>query len=252
VSFKDHFSGHAARYRDARPHYPRELFAWLASQCSARGLAWDAGCGNGQASTALAAHFDEVYATDPSQPQIEHAIAHPRVRYRVEPAEQCGLADHAADLATIAQALHWLDVDAYNAQLTRVLKPGALVAQWCYGLMRVTPAFDAAVAELYEPVLGPYWPPERRHIEAGYATLPFPFAAIAVPAFEMRHEWVLAEVLGYLESWSALQRHRKATGRDALAEFQPKLASAWGDPDQRRAVVWPLTVRAGRTWRTGL
>ena len=246
ATFKDHFSGHAARYRDARPHYPRALFEWLASQCATRGLAWDAGCGNGQASVALAAFFADVYATDPSQPQIEHAIAHPRVRYRVEPAEQCGLPDHAADLATIAQALHWCDVDAYNSQVRRVLKPGALVAEWSYALMHVTPEVDAVVADLYEPVLGAYWPPERRHIDAKYATLAFPFEPVAVPAFEMRHDWVLGEVLGYLESWSALQRHRKATNTDALAEFKPKIAAAWGDPEMRRAVVWPLTVRAGR------
>jgi SAM-dependent methyltransferase len=246
VSFKDHFSGHAATYRDARPHYPDELYAWLAAQCAERALAWDAGCGNGQASVALAAHFDAVYATDPSSAQIDNAIAHPSVRYRVEPGERCGLPDRAADLVTIAQALHWLDVDRFDAELRRVLKPGGVVAEWCYGLMRNAPAFDAVVAELYEPVLGAYWPPERRHIEAGYATLPFPFATIATPAFAMRHDWTLDEVLGYLESWSALQRHRQATGTDALAEFRPRLAAAWGAPGQRRTVVWPLTVRAGR------
>lgn len=246
MSFKDHFSGHAARYRDARPHYPAELFAWLAEQCGERALAWDAGCGNGQAAMALVEHFHDVYATDPSHAQIEHAIAHPDIQYRVEPAEECGLSDHTADLVTIAQALHWVEIERFNAEVRRVLKPRGVIAEWCYGLMHVTPAFDAVVAELYEPVLGPYWPPERRHIEAGYATLPFPFEPIAVPAFAMRHDWMLPEVLGYLESWSALQRHRKATGSDALAEFGPKLAAAWGDPEQRRTIVWPLTVRAGR------
>lgn len=246
MSFKDHFSGHAARYADARPHYPPELFAWLAAQCERTDLAWDAGCGNGQASIALVEHFHDVYASDPSHAQIEHATPHPDVQYRVEPAEECGLSDHAADLVTIAQALHWLDVERFNAQVRRVLKPRGVIAQWCYGLMHATPGFDAVVAELYEPVLGPYWPPERAHIEARYETLAFPFEPIAAPAFEMRHDWNLEQVLGYLESWSALQRHRKATGRDALAEFKDRLAAAWGDPQQARPVVWPLTVRAGR------
>jgi hypothetical protein len=34
MTFKDHFSGHAAIYRDARPTYPPALFDWLAQRCS--------------------------------------------------------------------------------------------------------------------------------------------------------------------------------------------------------------------------
>ena len=64
--FKDHFSGHAAAYAQARPRYPADLFAWLAAQCRQHELVWDAGCGNGQASVALANHFDRVFASDPS------------------------------------------------------------------------------------------------------------------------------------------------------------------------------------------
>ena len=89
MTFKDHFSGHASGYREARPSYPPELFAWLAQQAPARALAWDAGCGNGQAAVALAAHFEQVLATDPSAAQVEQAQLHPRVSYRVEPAEAC-------------------------------------------------------------------------------------------------------------------------------------------------------------------
>ena len=56
MDFKDHFSGHAALYRDARPLPPADWFDWLAQQAPDRALAWDAGCGNGQASLGLAAH----------------------------------------------------------------------------------------------------------------------------------------------------------------------------------------------------
>lgn len=248
MAFKDYFSGHAARYREFRPHYPGELFAWLAAQCSAHDLAWDAGCGNGQAAVALAEHFHDVFASDPSHAQIEHAEPHPDVQYRVEPAEQCGLSDHSADLAVIAQALHWVNLDGYYAEVRRVLKPGAVFAAWCYGLMRISPAIDTVVGELYGTVLEPYWPPERRHIETGYATLRIPFQQdIPAPPFAMRHEWSLDETLGYLESWSALQRYRKDTGHDPLIDFRPRLASAWGKmADARHTVVWPLSVRAGR------
>ena len=62
--FKDHFSGHAQLYLEARPTYPPELFAWLAQQAPARDLAWDCGCGNGQATVALAEYFSQVIGTD--------------------------------------------------------------------------------------------------------------------------------------------------------------------------------------------
>ena len=244
--FKDHFSGHAARYAEARPRYPEALFAWLALQCAERKLCWDAGCGKGQASVALAARFAHVHATDPSAEQIAHAAAHERVAYGVEPAERCSLGDGVAQLATIAQAMHWVELDAYYAEVRRVLAPGGVFATWCYGLMRVTPEFDAVVAELYEPVLGPFWAPERHLVETGYATLPFPFEPIAAPSFAMRHDWTLAEVLGYLETWSALQKYRRRNGRDPLAAFAPRLAAAWGGA-ARRAVAWPLSLRVGRT-----
>ena len=34
MTFKDHFSGHATHYRDARPLYPPALFDWLAGKAT--------------------------------------------------------------------------------------------------------------------------------------------------------------------------------------------------------------------------
>src|SRR5262245_53056061 len=109
----DHFTAVAAQYAQSRPTYPDELFAWLAGRCAARQLAWDVGAGNGQASVALAQHFDKVLATDLSEAQVRQAAAHPRIEYRVAPAEQSGLPDASADLVTIAQALHWFDFEPF-------------------------------------------------------------------------------------------------------------------------------------------
>src|SRR6478736_2309063 len=85
--FKDHFSGHAAIYREARPTYPPQLFDWLAQQAPDRELAWDAGCGNGQATAALAQRFTHVIGTDPSANQVAEAEARANIEYRVEAAE---------------------------------------------------------------------------------------------------------------------------------------------------------------------
>ncbi|HEY6893543.1 MAG TPA: class I SAM-dependent methyltransferase, partial [Rhodanobacteraceae bacterium] len=117
MTFHDHFSGHAPTYRDARPLYPPALFDWLAREASAHTLAWDAGCGNGQASVSLAERFARVVATDPSASQIANAERRDNVEYRVEPAEQCSLDSASADLVTVAQALHWFDFPRFFAEV---------------------------------------------------------------------------------------------------------------------------------------
>jgi ubiquinone/menaquinone biosynthesis C-methylase UbiE len=245
-SFKDHFSGHAAVYAQARPKYPAALFDWLTTQTRQHDLAWDAGCGNGQASVALADYFDSVFASDPSATQITAATKHPKVRYAVEPAEQCSLPDRSADLVTVAQALHWFDHPRFYAEVRRVLKPGGVIAAWTYERSSVNADVDEVFARLYVGVLDAYWLPERRHVEAGYTTLPFPFDERPAPAMELRCDWTLAQYLAYLSSWSASQRYLQATGRDAVAEFTPALAQAWGDADTVRAVRWPMAFRIGQ------
>lgn len=63
------------------------MFEWLAGQCRQHDLAWDVGCGNGQAILALAHWFNRVHASDASEAQIANAPANPRVSWRVERAE---------------------------------------------------------------------------------------------------------------------------------------------------------------------
>lgn len=245
MSFKDHFSGHAADYRAARPTYPEALFDWLAQVAPARDLAWDAGCGNGQASVALAARFAHVHATDPSATQIALAPPRANIAYRVEPGEQCSLADGVADLVTVAQALHWFDVEAFYREVRRVTKPGGVVAAWGYADCRTgDAAIDALKDHVYVDLTGPYWPPERAMIDAGYRTVPFPFAAIDAPPFEMVVHWSVDQYLAYLRSWSATQRYIKDKGEDPLADVEPALRTAWGDG--LRGVRWDFHLLCGR------
>lgn len=227
-----------------RPTYPGELYAWLAAIAPARGLAWDCATGSGQAALALADHFDHVIATDASAAQIGVAQPHPRVEYRVVPAEQTDLGDCSADLVTVAQALHWFDLPRFHAEVRRVLKPRGVIAEWAYGLTEIDGGpIDQQVKNFYSAVVGPYWPANRLHIERGYSDLPFPFECIDAPGFAMRVEWTLAQFAGYLRTWSATSRYRTALGSDPVVALEAQLLGSWGTGVRR--VSWPLTLRAG-------
>lgn len=243
--FPDHFSGHAADYAKARPTYPAELFAHLASIAPARDLAWDVGAGSGQSACALADHVARVVATDASAKQLAAARPHPRVTYLEARAERSPLGDATADLVTVAQALHWFDIDAFHAEVRRVVRPGAILAEWSYDLMTVVPEVDGVVRHLYRDVVGSYWPPERIHVEDGYAKLAFPFERVEVPEFAMELEWTLDQLTAYLGTWSSVRRFTEARGEDPVAGLSTELEAAWGS-GARRVVRWPLSVRVGR------
>ena len=238
--FHDHFSGHAAAYARARPTYPPELFQWLANQTASHDLAWDAGTGNGQAAVALAAHYARVHATDASAAQIAAARPHHSVQYAVEPVERCSLPDTSADLVLIAQALHWLDIPAFHAEVARVLKPDGLYVAVCYGLLTVSPDIDPLLLAFEHGVVGQYWPPERALIDAAYVGIAFPGHVVEAPPLEMALDWTLDALLDYLGSWSAVQRYRTTLGRDPLPDLAQTLRPVWGE--SLRRVRWPLTV----------
>lgn len=244
--FQDHFSGHAADYAKARPGYPPALFDWLANRAPGRALAWDAGCGNGQASQALALHFRSVFASDPSAAQIESALPHSRIRFAVEAAEACSLKDQSVDLVAVAQAYHWFDQQRFCAEARRVLRPEGLVAIWSYARSSVCAEVDAIVDALHDDTLAVDWPADREHVLNRYANLPFDFQRLPTPEFEMRETWALTQYRAYLRSWSGCQRHRQRTGVDAVAEIESAMNEAWGDPSQARDIYWPLLLLVGR------
>ncbi len=210
----------------------------------ARDLAWDCGCGSGQATQGLADHFAAVIATDPSGEQLTHAPPIERVVWKQASAEESGLPDASVDAVLVAQALHWFDLERFWPEVRRIVRPGGIVTAWSYAFMQVgDPELDTMLRHFTTEVVGAYWPPERHHVDTGYAELAFPFARIEPPAAAMVAYWDVGRQLSYLRSWSATRRAREALGSDPVSAIEPAIRAAWGPGE--REVQWPLTVLAG-------
>jgi hypothetical protein len=246
MRFEDHFSEQAQDYARHRPSYPDALFDYLASLAPARERAWDCGTGNGQAALALAARFRQVIATDASPEQIQNAFAHERVDYRVERAEATTIGAGSVDLVAAGTAVHWFDFDAFYEEVRRVGKARTIVAVWTYYFPLITPGVDRWLQRYYAETLDGFWPERIRYLEARYRTLPFPFAEIEPPAFQMEADWELDDFLGFIASWSATRKFLDARGERALDGALAELAEAWGPARQKRAITWPLYCRIGR------
>lgn len=210
-------------------------------------MVWDCAAGSGQATRPLAERFGRVVATDASAAQLAAGSFPANSMRWVARAEASGLRGASCDAVCVAQALHWFDIPRFHAEADRVLRPGGLLVAWGYGLHQVGPGIDALLREFHDDLLGDSWPPERAHILRRYEDLPWPGEALEVPAaMEMEVDWELGQLLGYLSSWSSVQRHREAGRGEALDWLRPRLREAWGDPGRSRRVRWPLFVLARR------
>ena len=243
---QNHFLEGADGYAAHRPTYPPAFAAALAALCPALRLALDVGCGTGQMSVLLAKHFDSVLATDASPAQLAHAVPHPRVRYLQAAAEEVATPPGATDLIVAAQAAHWFHLPAFYDAVRTMAAPGAILALISYGVMHIDDPVDERFQRFYGPQLAPYWPPERRHVETGYRNLDFPFPELFFPYGAIERHWTLDQLLGYIETWSAVRQARTG-GAGALVDgFADEMRNLWGDSPRVRRVMWPLSGRIGR------
>ena len=149
------------------------------------------------------------------------------------------------DLITVAQALHWFATDAFYGEVRRVIRAGGVLAVWTYGRIEAGSGVGGVMRDFYTE-MQPYWPAERRFVDEDYASIPFPFPKLHTPAFEITARWTLGELIGYIGTWSAIERARGATGSDPLTGLRARLAAVWDDPPTAIPVRWPLHLRVAR------
>lgn len=246
MNWKDNFSQQAAAYAQYRPQYPPALFQFLQRIIKRHQLAWDGGTGNGQVATQLAIFFDNVIATDASAAQLAVAQSVPHVEYRLAPAENSGLPSRSVDLITVAQAIHWFDIEAFYREIYRVAHDEAIVAIWGYGLLTVSPAVDEIIRDLYTNTLAGYWDQARKHLDAAYQNIPFPFQVIPSPEFKMQLSWSLPQLIGYLNTWSSVQQFITTHHVNPVTLIEPILQKRWDDNTILKPISWDIYLKVGK------
>ncbi|OLT61033.1 class I SAM-dependent methyltransferase [Moorena bouillonii] len=247
--FKDYFSKQADNYANYRPHYPEALFEYLATQVTECKAAWDCATGNGQVALGLTSHFHKIYATDASEKQISYAFHHDKIKYSLAVAEKVGLANKSIDLITVAEAVHWFNLEQFYQEVQRISKPGGIIAIWGYWyfhLLREEEHLKQMLRDFLTTVFDQFGAEEIKILIQKYQTIPFPFAELKTPLFTMECQWNMEEFLGYLNSVSAVQKMISVQSHEPMLEFSKRLVKAWGDPERKILFQWPLHMRVGR------
>ncbi len=206
--------------------------------------AWDCATGNGQSAKVLADHFENVFATDISQKQIDNAEQSSNIHYSVQPAEETNFPDNTFDLITVSQALHWFATNKFYDEVRRVAKRDSVFAVWSYSLLNVSPEIDKIIRSFYTVATGPYWDEERKYVDEEYKTIPFPFLEIGTPKLIMEYFWTIEELEEYINTWSAAQKFISANNYNPVPDVIKQIQSYW--ENEKRKINFPLHIRMGR------
>ncbi len=239
---KDNFSTQASTYAKFRPTYPKEVFEYLNSVVKNKNTVWDCATGNGQMARELAKNFEQVYATDISQKQLDNAFQAENIHYSIAKAEETHFADNTFNLITVAQAIHWFDFNKFYDEVNRVAKKGAILFVIGYGMPRFEGKIDEILQDFYWNITGPYWDAERKHLDNKLESIPFPFEQIECPTFKNEYFWKIEMIEGYLNSWSAIQHYIKKNGENPVNQVISELHEVWKSTEK---VVFPMFTIVG-------
>jgi ubiquinone/menaquinone biosynthesis C-methylase UbiE len=242
---KDLFSNQANEYAKYRPTYPKELFEYIISFVENKTTAWDCATGNGQAAGVLSGYFEKVIATDISEAQLKNAVEKDNISYQISTAEKTAFPDDSFDLITVATAYHWFDHTAFYKEATRVGKNNCVVAAWTYGSLN---ANDKKLNEIYQHfyqnIIKSYWETERKYVDENYETVPFDFTPLPSNIFYSNYKWTKKQFIGYIETWSAVQKYTNLNGESPLLQIEEELDHAWNDTDGKE-IVFLIYLRMG-------
>jgi len=174
------FGTEAAAYDRGRPGYPADAVEWILTRAATDDGALpdviDLGAGTGKFTARLVGRAASVTAVKPDARMRARLEANlPGVVAVEGSAESIPLGDDSADVVTMAQAWHWVDVPAASAEIARVLRPGGVLAliwnvrdaatDWVRDL---TTVMGSSIAEEFDTVEPPLAAPLTRDAYAEF------------------------------------------------------------------------------------
>ncbi|XP_071449872.1 putative methyltransferase DDB_G0268948 isoform X2 [Hetaerina americana] len=251
---------HAAIYSKFRPKTPDALVQRIVAYVSEKipgplEVAVDVGCGSGQSTEALAPYFSKVLGVDASETAINEAnkkVKISNVTYGTSAAEKLNFQDNSVTLVTAGQACHWFNLPAFYEEVKRILIPGGTLALYGYQLPR--PMYRGPTAKDLSPIIDKFyvgefvdfWPPERKFVDEEYSSIKIPLEDTKRDdSVYLEQKGTLADLIGYVSSWSAFQYYLRENGEEKAArilkEFENELLATTGS--NKKPEETDITVR---------
>ena len=142
----EQWSGLSETYHDIRPVPPaaiiKTILSWLQKEAD---VVIDLGSGTGLSTTIwndFAKHIIGIEPNDDMRSVAEKNANSDRVVFQKGVSNKTNLPSDYADVITVAQAFHWMDIDSTLSECYRVLKPGGVLAIYDFSL---PPILDWAI-----------------------------------------------------------------------------------------------------------
>ena len=97
--------------------------------------------------------------------------------------------------------------------------------------------------KFYTEIVDPYWDAERKYIDDRFSSVPFNFARLPIKDFFIKTEWSKTQLIGYLNSWSAVQHFIDDKKYNPVDDIISDLDHLWKDV---KAVSFPVFLKIGR------
>jgi ubiquinone/menaquinone biosynthesis C-methylase UbiE len=228
------------------PNYPLEFFNYLTSISPATGYAWDCGTGIGGAAICLSEKYNNVFASDRNQTYIRLAPKRENILYLIEKVENNSIPDNKIDLVTVAQSLHHFKVNYFFKEAKRVLKPGGILAAWCFGEHKINKVFKKHMKSFIKSI-DPFWANDKEILNNGYKKILFPFKEIRTDKrYNLECNYTYYDYFNYLGTLSATKRFIDKNKRDPRLSISQDIIYDWGGLSKLQKVKWPIHLLVGQ------